>query len=141
MNIVEEIDKIISLQDKVKITIGQRVAAMILNSLGFVADRLYLFPKFLENKPVSRLLGKDLLASDFWQQPVVQGFQFGWSPIVVMLQMSGYYKKRHNVFRVSVRSWRMHHHLCMVVTLLCIITVSFMEITYYGYPECRNRLS
>lgn len=65
LNIVDEIDKLIPLQGKTKTTVGQRVAAMILNGLGFVDDRLYLFPKFLENKPVSRLLGGDLIASDF----------------------------------------------------------------------------
>jgi transposase len=65
LGIVEEIDKLIPLQAKAKTTIGQRVAAMILNGLGFVDDRLYLFPKFLENKPVSRLLGNNLIASDF----------------------------------------------------------------------------
>lgn len=54
---MDEIDKLIPLQDKAKTTIGQRVAAMILNGQGFVDDRLYLLPKFLENKPVSRLLG------------------------------------------------------------------------------------
>ncbi len=40
-----------------KVTMGQRVAAMILNGLGFIDDRLYMFPEFLENKPVDRLFG------------------------------------------------------------------------------------
>ena len=39
--------------------------AMILNGLGFIDDRLYMFPKFLENKPVARLFGADLHAADF----------------------------------------------------------------------------
>lgn len=65
LGIVEEIDKLIPLQEKAKTTIGQRVAAMILNGLGFVDDRIYLFPKFLENKPVSRLFGNNVVASDF----------------------------------------------------------------------------
>ena len=44
---------------------GQRASAIILNGLGFIDDRLYLFPKFLENKPVAKLLGENLQASNF----------------------------------------------------------------------------
>jgi hypothetical protein len=35
----------------------QRVLAMILNGLGFTNDRLYLVPRFFQNKPVDRLIG------------------------------------------------------------------------------------
>src|SRR5215207_3117800 len=35
---------------------GQRVAAMVLNGLGFVNQSLYLSPHFFEDKPVSLLL-------------------------------------------------------------------------------------
>ena len=42
---------------------GQRVAAMILNGLGFVDSRLYLTPHFFEDKPVSHLLGEGINAS------------------------------------------------------------------------------
>lgn len=48
-----------------KICMGKRLAAMILNGLGFIDDRLYLFPKFLANKPVDRLLGEGIKAEDF----------------------------------------------------------------------------
>lgn len=48
-----------------KISMGHRVAAMILNGLGFIDDRLYMFPKFLENKPVNRLLLEGAKAEDF----------------------------------------------------------------------------
>ena len=48
-----------------KVTIGKRVAAMIINGLGFMNTRLYMFPEFLENKPVDRLLGDGLMAEDF----------------------------------------------------------------------------
>ncbi len=40
------------------VTHGQRVAAMIINGLGFTAKPLYLSPDFFENKPVSRLIGE-----------------------------------------------------------------------------------
>lgn len=48
-----------------KVSMGHRAAAMILNGLGFMDDRLYLFPDFLKNKPVERLLGEGLTAEDF----------------------------------------------------------------------------
>ena len=48
-----------------KLTVGQRITAMILNGLGFTNDRLYMFPSFLEDKPVSRLFGEDVEATDF----------------------------------------------------------------------------
>ena len=48
-----------------KTTMGQRVAAMVLNGLGFIDDRLYMFPKFLANKPVEQLLGSGITAADF----------------------------------------------------------------------------
>jgi len=44
---------------------GERVGAMILNGLGFIDDRLYLFPKFLENKPIDRLFGREIKAEYF----------------------------------------------------------------------------
>lgn len=44
---------------------GQRAAAMILNGLGFIDDRLYMFETFLEGKPVKRLLGSDVEARYF----------------------------------------------------------------------------
>jgi hypothetical protein len=34
---------------------GERLAAMVLNALGFMDDRLYMFPEFLKNKPFDRL--------------------------------------------------------------------------------------
>ena len=55
----------VSKEKGAKATIGQRVSAMILNGLGFIDDRLYMFPEFLKNKPVDRLLGEGLCAADF----------------------------------------------------------------------------
>lgn len=67
LKLVEKIDARIpvSKEKGAKVSMGQRVAAMILNGLGFTDDRLYLFPDFLKNKPVERLLGEGLKASDF----------------------------------------------------------------------------
>ena len=43
-----------------KTTHGQRTFACILNGLGFFDSRHYLFPKYLETKPVSKLIGPDI---------------------------------------------------------------------------------
>jgi len=41
-----------------KVSRGIRLAAMILHALGFVDDRLYLFPEFLRDQPLQRLFGE-----------------------------------------------------------------------------------
>jgi transposase len=41
-----------------KISHGERVAAMIMNGLGFIDSRLYLFPEFLSDKPLNRLFNR-----------------------------------------------------------------------------------
>jgi len=38
--------------------------AMVLNGLGYVGQRLYLFPEFYEKLPVERLLGEGVTAAD-----------------------------------------------------------------------------
>ena len=40
------------------------IKAMILNALGYVGQRLYLFPEFYEKLPVERLLGEGVTAAD-----------------------------------------------------------------------------
>ena len=40
------------------------IESMILNALGFVGQRLYLFPEFYEKLPVERLLGEGVTAAD-----------------------------------------------------------------------------
>ena len=67
LDLINKIDRRIAVSKAkgAKVTLGQRVAAMILNGLGFIDDRLYMFPEFLGNKPIDRLIGKGLEASDF----------------------------------------------------------------------------
>lgn len=66
LGLIEKLDSRLPLSEgKMKTSMGERVAAMILNGLGFIDDRLYMFPKFLENKPVDRLFGRDIKAEYF----------------------------------------------------------------------------
>ncbi|MDP4157162.1 MAG: IS1634 family transposase [Bacillota bacterium] len=48
-----------------KISHGERVAAMIMNGLGFIDSRLYLFPDFLNDKPLDRLFNRHVEAQWF----------------------------------------------------------------------------
>lgn len=83
IGLIEKIDARIPISKSkgAKLTIGQRVAAMILNGLGFMDDRLYMFPDFLQNKPVHRLFDKDVRATDFNDDALGRGldeiFDFG----------------------------------------------------------------
>ncbi len=56
LGLVEKIDERLPTTDKAKVSMGQRALALILNGLGFTNDRLYLMPRFFENKPVERLI-------------------------------------------------------------------------------------
>jgi transposase len=48
-----------------KVSYGERVAAMILNGLGFIDSRLYLFPEFLSDKPLDILFNRPVQAQWF----------------------------------------------------------------------------
>jgi transposase len=61
----QEINKIIGIDPRQKITCGQAVKAMVLNTLGFVDRPLYLSPEFLKTKPIELLIGKGLKADNF----------------------------------------------------------------------------
>jgi transposase len=51
IGLIDKIDQRLPLENP-KTTMGQRVAAMIFNGLGFMDERLYMFPEFLDTKPV-----------------------------------------------------------------------------------------
>ena len=63
MGLVEKINQ--RLSETRQVSMGDRVKAMILNGLGFMDDRLYMFERFLDNKPVERLFSSDVKASHF----------------------------------------------------------------------------
>jgi len=65
VDLIGKVDKIIPLAERAKTTMGQRLAAMILNGLGFNKQGLYMYPKFLEDKGIRLLLGEDVKAEDF----------------------------------------------------------------------------
>ncbi len=65
IGLVEEIDQIVGVSEKQKVTTGEAVMAMVINGLGFVNRPLYLTPEFMKNKPVELFFGKDMKPEDF----------------------------------------------------------------------------
>jgi transposase len=64
LGLIEKIDARVTL-DKSKggiISHGKRVAAMVLNVLGFINSRLYMSQMFFHDKPISAMLGEEVLA-------------------------------------------------------------------------------
>jgi transposase len=64
LGLIERIDARIELDEKKGgiVSYGRRVAAMVLNGLGFMNGRLYMTPHFFEDKPVAQLLGSEIEA-------------------------------------------------------------------------------
>ena len=67
LNIIDLIDNRLPISEAygAKVTHGERVAAMIMNGLGFIDNRLYLFPDFLSDKPLDRLFKRKVQAEWF----------------------------------------------------------------------------
>ncbi|MDI6811627.1 MAG: DUF4277 domain-containing protein, partial [archaeon] len=64
IGLAEEIDRIVGVDPRQKVTCGEAVVAMVLNALGFVDRPLYLFPEFMTTKPVEILIREGLKAED-----------------------------------------------------------------------------
>ena len=64
LGLIERIDSRIELDEKKGgiVSYGRRVAAMVLNGLGFMNSRLYMTSHFFEDKPVAQLLGDEIEA-------------------------------------------------------------------------------
>jgi transposase len=65
IGLAEEIDRVVGVDPRQKVTCGEAVVAMVLNALGFVDRPLYLFPEFMATKPVEILIKEELKADDF----------------------------------------------------------------------------
>ena len=67
LDLIQRINKILPIsKDKgAKLTMGQRVAGMMINGLGFFNTRLYMFPEFLANVAVDTLID-DEVKSDYF---------------------------------------------------------------------------
>jgi len=62
IGLADEIERIVGVDPRQKVTCGEAVVAMVLNALGFVDRPLYLFPEFMATKPVEILIREGLKA-------------------------------------------------------------------------------
>lgn len=66
LGIIDKIDSRIELNESKGgiVSYGRRVAAMLINGLGFMNSRLYMSTHFFQDKPVSNLLGAEVTAEN-----------------------------------------------------------------------------
>ena len=66
LGIIEKIDARLDLNERKGglVSHGRRVAAMVLNGLGFMNSRLSMTPHFFQDKPVAQLLGAEVCAEN-----------------------------------------------------------------------------
>lgn len=50
-----------------KLSYGQLVQGMVLNGLGYISQPLYMYPEYMKDKPLSRLIGDGVQPEDFNQ--------------------------------------------------------------------------
>lgn len=65
LGIIEQINLRLNVYSDEKMTVGERVAAMIINGLGFTDQPLSLLPEFFKELPLEDLFGKKCTAEDF----------------------------------------------------------------------------
>lgn len=65
LGISEVIDELIPKNRDHRLPHSEIIKGLVLNGLGFVKRRLYIFPSYLENLALERLFGPGVLASDF----------------------------------------------------------------------------
>jgi len=65
IELAETINRIVGVNEQQKVSTGDAVVAMVINALGFVSKPLYMFPDFMETKPVDRLFENGLVSEDF----------------------------------------------------------------------------
>lgn len=75
LRLIERIDTLIPIsKDKgANLTIGQRAVGMIINGLGFIDTRLYMYADYLHDKPLDRLIGDNVLAEHFTDDALARG--------------------------------------------------------------------
>ena len=65
LEVIEQINQRLNVYADENRSVGERVAAMIINGLGFTDQPLSLLPEFFEELPLEELFGKKCTAEDF----------------------------------------------------------------------------
>ena len=84
---------------------GQRVAAMILNELGFLNDRLYMHSTFFEDKPVEHLLGKGITADNLNDDALGRALDtiYDYGPTKLFSEIAFKIGREHNLLGKTAR--------------------------------------
>jgi transposase len=66
IGLIDKVDSYLPISEEkgAKVSMGQRVSAMILNGLGFMNDRLYMVEHFFADKPLDKLIAPGISAKD-----------------------------------------------------------------------------
>jgi transposase len=65
IKLIESIDQAVGLHSDEKLSVGQRVAAMVINGLGFTDQPLSLVSEFYKDVPIEALFGEGVSSDDF----------------------------------------------------------------------------
>jgi transposase len=65
IKLIETIDQAVGLYSDEKLSVGQRVAGMVINGLGFTDQPLSLVSEFYKDIPVDALFGEGITSDDF----------------------------------------------------------------------------
>ena len=114
IGLVDAIDSIIVPDSQQKVTTGEAVMSMVINSLGFVSKPLYMFPEFMSNKPVHLFFNRDLVAEDFNDDTLGRALDriYAHDPTSIFMQVSMKVAKmegiKRNFFHLDTSSMSVH---------------------------------
>ncbi len=63
IGLIEQVENRVKVSQR-KVSCGQPVQAMVVNTLGFTSRAMYLVPDYMKNRPVEMLIGDGITAAD-----------------------------------------------------------------------------
>lgn len=99
LGIIELIDSRLKPDGQEEITIGEAVAAMIINGLGFSDRPLYLTPQFFENKPMELLFREGVDAEHFNRSKLGRSLDaiYGYGPDLLFSEIASTACQREHI--------------------------------------------
>ena len=90
IGLAESINNIVGVNSQQKVSTGDAVAAMVMNSLGFAGKPLYLYPEYMAQKPVKFLFENGLEPEDFNDDTIGRALDriYDCNPTNIFMQVS-----------------------------------------------------
>lgn len=113
IHLTDVIDQCVGTDPRQHVTRGEAVLAMILNALGFVDRPLYLFPEFLQTKPLDRLIREDL-TPDLFNDDLLgrtwdKLYEHGLEEIFLTVAVQAYHQEELGpFFHHDTSAWSVH---------------------------------